>query len=114
MTRAEPNVVGDENVAVFEFLDRNDFEKRPDCPRKRPDKGRNAIGRLRDGPTLSVGDDTSEIVRFADNRREGGPNQSDRSFFDDRNQSAPNQFNRDRIQHRGSSFTWKRTGMAWR
>ena len=52
MTRAEPNVVGNENVALFQRLEREDVEKRPDGPWKRSDKGRNAIGRLRDGPAF--------------------------------------------------------------
>ena len=98
-----PDVVGDEDVAGLERLERKLLEEMPDRARHGADERRHAVGRLRDRLPLRVGQHAREVVRLAHDGRERRALQRRRGLVGDRDEPRPDHLERDGVERGVSS-----------
>jgi hypothetical protein len=98
MARSDPGVVRRQDIAVPERLDRKPLEQHLGRSRIDLRERRRAPARLTEGASVGVGEDAREVASFAQDRREGRPDDDLVDLVHDGDQALPEQVERDRVE----------------
>lgn len=98
VTGAQPRIVGHQHIARTQRLDRELLEHRVDRDRQGQVEHRHRPRRMGDLPAGGIEDLAREILRLADDQREGGADHRVPALFGDVYEAAPHDFAR-RVRH---------------